>query len=116
MEINYKEDLIQSYADKRKALSKEDVEDFYRVMMLYLKQKLRSDDVYALEIPYLGILHKKIKEEEVFEYKTARTKKQILNQKMILNAIYKENTPPNQKPKYDYKDVEWIKNHTNNNS
>lgn len=58
--IYYKEDIIKAYADKRKNLSKEEVEDLLRCITLFLEKEFKKPNFTVYEIPNIGFLHKKI--------------------------------------------------------
>jgi hypothetical protein len=117
LEVNFEEDLVKRYSDKRKIISLDETEDLYRILKLWLKKKLKNSNIYAFDIPYVGICHKKFKPDEILKYGRPKKKEDVLNEKMLLNLVYKEeNSPPNKKPKYKYEDFERIKNHTNNST
>lgn len=59
------EDVIKRYAEKRKPLSEEDVEDLYRCITGYIKKIVSEDNDYAIKIPRIGFLYKKFKKEDM---------------------------------------------------
>lgn len=58
--IYYKEDIIKAYSEKRKNLSKEEVEDLLRCLTLFLETEFKKPKFTAYEIPNIGFLHKKV--------------------------------------------------------
>lgn len=58
--IYYKQDIIDAYSNKRKALGKNDVEDLLRCALLFLEKEIKKPSFTAFEIPNIGYLHKKL--------------------------------------------------------
>jgi hypothetical protein len=58
--IYYKQDVIDSYKEKRKGLSKEDIEDLLNCAVLFLEASAKENKLSAIEIPNIGYLHKKV--------------------------------------------------------
>ena len=65
--IYYKQDVIDEYAEKRKALDKKDVEDLLRCALLFLEKEMKDKkkEFTSFEIPNIGFLHKKLNLEEL---------------------------------------------------
>lgn len=58
-----KEDIIKIYADKRKGIDEEDIEDLFDCLMGYLKQVTSDNETYAVRLGNLGYMYKKFKPE-----------------------------------------------------
>lgn len=60
--IYYKQDVIDEYSEKRKALDKKDVEDLLRCALLFLEKEMKDKkkEFTSFEIPNIGFLHKKL--------------------------------------------------------
>ncbi len=58
--IYYKQDIVDEYTIKRKALEKKDVEDLLRCALLYLEEESKNKNITSIEVPNIGFLHKKI--------------------------------------------------------
>ena len=109
--IAYAEDWIKEYADSRKALTEKDVKELVRCMLGYIKMRLRSNEIYALELPYLGILYRKFDINQVPYYNISDEEK--LMDRMFLNKILKPKSPCNRPPRFDNHEREYLQNHTN---
>ena len=100
------------YAENRKALDESDVRDLLRCLIGYLKTRAKSNDSYAIDCKYVGVLHK-IFDEDVLDYRIA-TKEQKLAEKMLVNdALLKFKSPANKKPKFDNNERRELQAHTN---
>lgn len=109
--LSYKEDIIERYIAGRKTVTKEDAEDLLRIILKYLKFKMKSNDYYAINTP-IGIFFKDLNTEMFDKLDIASTKEQVLNEKIFINSQLKV------KKRIDYKheDFELIKTNTNNHS
>lgn len=106
--LSYKEDIIERYIAGRKTVTREDAEDLLRIILKYLKFKIKSNDYYAIGTP-MGIFFKDLNLEAFDKLDIASTKEQLLNEKIFINSQLKI------KKRIDYKheDFETIKANTN---
>lgn len=107
--IYFKEDLIKAYAEKRKDISFEEVEDLVNSLISYLKKTCRSQDTYEIDLGYLGILHKKI-DYNLYE-KDDLSKAKTLNTQMMIQEAIRGTTIFSPQKKTETK--EEIQRHTN---
>lgn len=113
MEINESfataEEIIKNYSEKRPTVTEEDTKDLLRIMVKYMRQKLKSDDFYALKTT-IGTFYKEFNTEAFIEGKTGKTKNEQLQEKLFLNRIFKEQI----KREYNYDEFELLKENTKN--
>lgn len=55
--IYFNEDIINAYADKRKGMKRQEVEDLLRCLIGFLKNDIKYDKQYAYDIPSIGQLY-----------------------------------------------------------
>jgi hypothetical protein len=58
--IYYKQDIIDEYSDRRKALTKKEIEDLLRCALLFIEKQVKTNSFESFEIPNIGFLHKKL--------------------------------------------------------
>lgn len=107
--LYFKEDLIKAYAEKRKNISFEEVEDLVNSLISYLRKTCGSNDTYEVDLGLIGILHKKI-DYDLYE-KDDLSKLKALNTKMMVQEAILRNTKFS--PNKDNRTREEIQNHTN---
>lgn len=104
-------DLAERYAQKRKGLEAKEVEEFISIIFSYLKERMKAQESYAINTP-IGYFYKEyINIDEFLKTDFNKyTKEYKFKEKMFYNQLSKL------KPKqtFKYKDVEDIKERTNN--
>jgi hypothetical protein len=86
--IYYKQDIIDEYSNKRKALEKKDVDDLLRCALLFLEKEAKNREISAIEIPNIGFLHKKINLKNIEKI----SKNVFLEDNLIVGSAYLETT------------------------
>lgn len=61
----FKTDVIETYADKRKALEREDVADLLKCLVKFIQKDSKTKNAYAYRFPYLGVMYRKLEDEMV---------------------------------------------------
>lgn len=107
--LSYKEDIIERYIAGRKTVTREDAEDLLRIILKYLKFKMKSNDYYAINTP-IGIFFKDLNTEMFDKLDIGSTKEQVLNEKIFINSQLKVK----KRKDYKHEDFELIKANTNN--
>lgn len=107
--LSYKEDIIERYIAGRKTVTREDAEDLLRIILKYLKFKMKSNDYYAINTP-IGIFFKDLNTEMFDKLDIASTKEQVLNERIFINSQLKVK----KRKDYKHEDFELIKANTNN--
>jgi superfamily II DNA or RNA helicase len=103
------EEVIKNYSKKRPTVNEEDTKDLLRVMVKYLREKLKSNDFYALNTT-IGTFYKDFNADIFITGKTSKTKEEKIQEKLFLNTIFKLKVPK----EYDYEEFELLKENTNN--
>ncbi len=103
------EDIIKGYSEKRPSVTEADTKDLLRIMVKYMKQKLKSDEFYALETK-IGTFYREFDSEAFINCKKKRTKKEEIEEKLLLNSIFKLKVLR----EYNYNEFELLKENTNN--
>lgn len=85
-----REDLVKKYADKRKGLSEEEVEDLLDCVLGYLKTVTSGVNDYSVRIGKLGYLYKKYQDEMRYLTLTQKSHKRGMMNNMMLEAVYSE--------------------------
>jgi hypothetical protein len=113
MEINDSfataEDIAKEYSNKRPTVTEEDAKDLLRIYVKYIREKLKSEDFYALKTN-IGTFYKDFNTEEFINVKYPITKKQKLQQKLFINSLFKQKVPK----EYNHNEFELLKENTNN--
>jgi CRISPR/Cas system type I-B associated protein Csh2 (Cas7 group RAMP superfamily) len=87
-----KSDVIQAYADKRKGLEYEDVEDLMEALIGFLNMKLSTESIdYSYFIPNIGYFHERMFDitglvADVDSHKLKKTEK-MMHQYILKNRI-----------------------------
>jgi len=82
-----KNDIIEIYANKRKALDKKDVYELFNILINFLKRDSKTQNQYAYRIPRIGVLYKPFEKE--MPGKTKDTKNVRLDEMMVEMMIGK---------------------------
>lgn len=105
--INYDVDVIKKYASKRKGISEKEVEELFKSMVSFLKSKLENERLYAINIPEIGTLHRKIEDiDSVMKREAVRSLEAYREEDMLINIIYNRNSPIIKKPIYKHYEEE----------
>jgi hypothetical protein len=88
IELKYFDDVVKSYASKRKDITEDEIEELMTIFIKYLKMKMKSEDYYAINTP-LGIFYKTPDLKMLEEVEIPKTKKERLNEKVYLNSKLK---------------------------
>jgi hypothetical protein len=110
--VKFRKDIAEIYSSNRKGVTVEDADDLLRIMFKYIRERMESEETYAIKLPNIGTLYKDFSIEDYEKVGIATTKEEKLLEKQFINSIFK--TSP--RKIYDHKDYEFYKNHTNNNS
>lgn len=110
--LNFEEDLIQYYANKRKALEEEDVRDLLKCLKKYLVHKVEQKDSYAINIPSVGILYKKANREDI-KYDDKSKDDHLFNKILINDALLSRCLLTNS-PKINNNEKDFYQDYTNN--
>ncbi len=102
-------DIAKTYSEKRASVTEEDAKDLLRIMVKYLKQRVKSNEFYALDLG-IGTLYKELDAEAIVNCKFPRTKKEKTEEKLLLNKIFKLEIPK----EYNHDEFELLKENTNN--
>lgn len=86
--IYYKEDIIEEYASKRKALDKKDVADLLRCALLFLEKEAKSTEFSSIEIPNIGFLHKKIVLDNLKSSKKITIQDNLIAESAYIDTTY----------------------------
>lgn len=105
------EDWFKEYADNRKALDERDVRELGRCLLGYIKSRLRSGVMYALDIPHIGVLHKKFNIDNLSYFNDS--KETNLIDAMFLNKLLKPKSPSNKPPRFDNNEKQYLQDYTN---
>ena len=92
MEINDSfatvEDIIKNYSERRPTVTEEDTKYLLRVIIKFLREKLKSNDFYALNTT-IGTFYKDFNADSFITGKTSKTKEEKIKEKLFLNKIFK---------------------------
>lgn len=103
------EDIIKNYSERRPTVTEEDTKDLLRVMVKFLREKLKTNDFYALNTT-IGTFYKDFNVGEFIIRKSPKTKEDKIQEKLFLNNIFKESITR----EYNYDEFELLKENTNN--
>lgn len=104
-------DLVKAYADKRIGLEERDVKDLLRCMIGYLRQRVESKDTYAIDLGYVGVLHKNFEPDYEYNVRGAQRK---LEEKMFIDfALLDRRSLVTRTPKFNNDARKELQAHTN---
>lgn len=91
MKIQFKDDVVETYAKGRKNMPKKEAEDLLNCLLSYMRHITRSDEHYAIKIPNIGFLYTKDTVQRENRYITDMTNNTFLS-KMFIEKCYETNT------------------------
>lgn len=86
--IYFIEDVAREYSKRRKGVSEQEAKELIKFSISYIRKLIKQDDAYAVEIPSIGILHKKLKTAEKDLENNKRTEIQYAN--ILLNTLIED--------------------------
>ena len=108
--ILLKEDLIKTYADKRKDISYEEVEDLLNSMISYIKEKTAEVETTEIYLKNVGTLHRIIEHEYYKEVDISFNSKKNTKM-MIAEALGNDLYSAKKKRKQKHEIQQHVNNH-----
>lgn len=89
----FDDDLVRMYANKRKDIHEDEVEDLLKAMVEYIKVRTKSGDCYAINIPRVGILYREmISKDPLFYLEENLNVHSIINKTDLIKKDYGNRT------------------------
>lgn len=102
-----REDLVKRYADRRKNISEEEVEDLLDCVLGYLKQVTSDNETYAVRIGNLGYMYQKFKPQQKKHRHLKHMNNHLLMDKMIVEVCTNNDTNRNPLIRNSFLDKEY---------